>query len=368
MRTLQLRRLVGLAAGAALALTGCDSETPGASGDGRGPGSGNGPEERASAAARRFLDEYLEADGRVVRRDEAGDTVSEGQAYAMLLAVAVGEREPFDRAWGWASSNLQRPDGLLSWHWRSGGVADPQPAADADIDAARALVLAAERFGDEAYRAEARRIAASILANESLPSANGPVVAAGPWAVRAARHYLNPSYFSPRAFASPRRASDDAAWERAAEAGYTILENLLDGDAVLPPDWAVLDGGGEVRPGGRGPQYGLDAVRVPARMAEDCDRRGRAIAARVWAFLRTRYDEAGMVAAYGLDGRPVTGEAHPAALVGAAGAAKAAGDDGAVWALLDGAEALEREQPGYYGAAWVALGRVTLTTDLLGSC
>ena len=74
--------------------------------------------------------------------------------------------------------------------------------------------------------------------------------------------------------------------------------------------------------------FGLDAARVPIRFAEDCDPASRAIAADLWPELRTR--EAG----------------HPVELVAAAAAADAAGER----------------------AAWVALGRVVLTTDLAGSC
>ena len=47
-------------------------------------------------ATERFLDAYVDPDGRVVRRDQGGDTVSEGQAYALLLATAVGDEATVD--------------------------------------------------------------------------------------------------------------------------------------------------------------------------------------------------------------------------------------------------------------------------------
>ena len=55
-------------------------------------------------------------------------------------------------------------------------------------------------------------------------------------------------------------------------------------------------------------------------------------------------------------------------LVGAAGAAFAAGKPDAGRRLLDAAEALDRQSPTYYGAAWVALGRMMLTTKRLEPC
>jgi endoglucanase len=55
--------------------------------------------------------------------------------------------------------------------------------------------------------------------------------------------------------------------------------------------------------------------------------------------------------------------------VAAAGAADAAGHTAARDGLLDSAAALDRRFPTYYGAAWVALGRMMLTTNLLdASC
>jgi endoglucanase len=120
--------------------------------------------------------------------------------------------------------------------------------------------------------------------------------------------------------------------------------------------------------GGRGVQYGLDAVRLPVRMAEDCDERGKFLAAAMWPFLESEWKKGRIVATYGLDGRPSAGYEHPASIVGAAGAATAAGDERTAARLLDHAEALERKSPSYYGAAWVALGRAMLTTDLLGGC
>lgn len=66
-------------------------------------------------AVESFFAGYVDDDGRVVRHDEGGDTVREGQAYAMLLAVAAGDRSRFHRIWSWTKEHLQRPDGLLAW-------------------------------------------------------------------------------------------------------------------------------------------------------------------------------------------------------------------------------------------------------------
>jgi endo-1,4-beta-D-glucanase Y len=316
-------------------------------------GGDRAPPEPARDAAQRFLDGYLADDGRVVRRDQGGDTVSEGQAYAMLLAVALGDERRFDLAWTWARDHLRRPDGLLAWHWDDGQVVDGEPAADADLDAARALLLAGRRFGRADLAEEGGRLGDAIRAHEAV----GDLVVAGPWARSEA--VVNPSYLSPRAF-------DELGWA-AATASTRRLIGALPG---LPPDWARLEGDVVTPTGpprsGEPPAYGHDAARVPLRLAESCAAEDRALAARAWPALRDRDP---LPAVLTLDGSPRGGAgSHPVALVGAAGAARAAGDSAASADLLDRATALEAERPSYYGAAWIALARVMLDTPWLGGC
>ncbi|HEX5621095.1 MAG TPA: hypothetical protein VFX51_21910, partial [Solirubrobacteraceae bacterium] len=70
----------------------------------------------------------------------------------------------------------------------------------------------------------------------------------------------------------------------------------------------------------------------------------------------------------GLDGAAATGDEHPAAYAGAAGAAWAAGDHDAARDLLGRAAELEAEHPTYYGSAWVELTRAMLEDESLGRC
>lgn len=329
--------------------------------------------ELAQAAARRFLDRYVDPDGRVVRHDQDGDTVSEGQAYALLLAVAVGDRRRFADVWRWTQEHLQRPDGLLSFLWRDGEVEDPQAAADADLDAARALALAARRFGDPRYAAAAQRLAAAILTHEVVATGQGELLlAAGPWA-RSVPYAVNPSYFSPRAFALLERVTGDHRWAALRLASYRTVDELTADPPQLAPNWATAGRDGDVRAAGppgnadEEPHYGFDAVRVPLRMAEDCGTAGHRLAARGWPLLRDQVDER-LVARSRLDGTPLAGGEHPGAVVAAAAAANAAGETRRAVQLLTRAERLDAKNPTYYGGALLALGRVMLTTDLLGAC
>ena len=325
----------------------------------------------AQAAARRFLDTYVTEDGRVERIDQGGDTVGEGQAYGMLLAAAVDDQERFDAIWDWTKENIRRPDGLISFLWADGRVQDPEAASDADVDAARALLAASCRFDRPALRDEALELGKAILANETASFQGSPVLVGGPWA-RKNPITVNPSYFSPATFAALGTASGDGRWGSLSATSRAVSEILMTPESPLPPDWVNVQGGELVpigspaQPDGT-PRYGFDAARTLVRLAEDPDPAGRRIAATAWPAFEGR-KPADIPIEHDLSGEAAGGTQHPLALVAAAAAAEAAGQDGAKRRLLNAAEALDRRTPTYYGAAWVALGRVMLDTTALDSC
>ena len=323
---------------------------------------------RAEAASRRFLDDYVEPDGRVSRVDQGGDTVGEGQAYGMLLAAAIGDERRFDAIWRWTKDNLRRSDGLISFLWRDGRIEDPEAASDADVDVARALLAAACRFGRPGLRREALELGTAILEHEAATFEDAPVLVAGPWA-REDPITLNPSYFSPATFAALGDASGDGRWGSLSATSRSVTASLMTDSSPLPPDWASVAEGTPVPIGSPDqpeapPRYGFDAPRTLVRLAEDPDPAGREIAARAWPAFEGR-PPAEITVERDLSGQSTGGTQHPMALVAAAGAAAAAGDSAARRELLDAAEALDKRAPTYYGAAWVALGRVMLTTNAL---
>ena len=359
--------VLALCASAGSLLSGC-----GGSGSGTIQGSASSfklqHDQRAVAAARHFLDRYALRDGRVARLDQGGDTVGEGQAYGMLLAAAIDDPRRFDAIWGWTQRNLERPDGLISFHWVKGHVVDPQAASDADLDASRALLVAACRFHRPALRRQALQLSKAIMDVEVASVQGRPVLTAGPWAVTPPVT-IDPSYFSPASFLELRAASGDRAWGALAASSRGITSALMSPPNRLPPDWARLEGNRPVPIGSPSdpsvkPEFSFDAVRTLVRMAEDPDPAGRQIAARAWPVFATQ-NPARLTVNHTLSGRPTGNILHPVVLVAAAGAADAAGNTAARDGLLDQAEALDRHSPTYYGAAWVALGRIMLTTNFL---
>jgi endo-1,4-beta-D-glucanase Y len=360
---------LALAGGAAFLVAGCGGGSDSSSSGGSSKSSGI--DRKTDAAARRFLDKYVAEDGRVQRLDQGGDTVGEGQAYGMLIAVAVGDQQRFDAIWNWTKDNIRRPDGLLSFLWKDGKVADPEPASDADVDAARALLVASCRFKKSGYKQEALDLGKVILNEETASFQGSPVLVGGPWA-RKDPITLNPSYFSPATFAALGDATGDGRWGSLSASARSVTDLLMPDSGSLPPDWAQVKGGKPVptgppdNPGGTA-RFGFDAPRTLVRMAEDPDPAGARIAAKAWPAFEGR-KPADIPVEHDLSGKPVGGTPHPISLVAAAGAADAAGKDADKRRLLDAAEALDRRAPTYYGAAWVALGRIMLDTNALDAC
>lgn len=310
-----------------------------------------------STQSTQFLATYLAANGRVVRTDQDGDTVSEGQAYGMLLAVAERDRRRFELIWSWTRAHLQRPDHLLAYLWRNGRVVDRNAAPDADLDAATALLRAATAFHQPAYRLSGVSIADSVLARETVPASPGTVVTAGTWAV-ADPAVLNPSYLVAGQARWLAHATGNSSWNRVAQA-TAALDRGLAAATTLPPDWAALPVGGPAAmahatgspDGSTQAQYGLDAPRLIIRLATSCSATDRSLAGRFAA----RLGASGAVAERTLSGAPLVTWRHPVTDLALYAARTAAGDRSGAASALRAAVAQNAAYPTYYGKAWLAL-------------
>jgi endo-1,4-beta-D-glucanase Y len=321
----------------------------------------------AAAEGRNFLQTYVADDGRVRRLDEGDDTVSEAQAYGLLISLAIGDQQRFDAIWAWTRTNLQRTDGLLAWHWQAGKITDPEPAADADVLTAYALVAASQRFHQPDLHRDAVAVASAVLDHETLTTPSGPVLLS-PWAKPT--RIINPSYLAPFVFDVLADATGDPTWAAAAATARQLVATVVTPPTRLAPDWTTLRSDGAAlspapSPTGQDAEIGLDAWRAPVFLAADCHTQGRTLAAHAWTFLRHQHP---VTAVYHLDGTSAVTWSHPAALVGAAATAHAAGDAAATEQLLTAARQLNLEHPSYYGSAWLALSSLLLGTDRLGGC
>lgn len=238
-----------------------------------------------------YRDRFIQTDGRVIDRENRDRTVSEGQAYAMLRAVAINDPETFLTTYTWAENNLARKDAegnridsLWAWKWgqkETGEWAtiDPNFASDADIDAITALILAAYRWNCPEYLEAARvkladlwQYGTVVLPDGSRQLLPGPEASFWP---QPEVLILNPSYFSPASFRLFAQVDPDHDWSTLIETGYTMLEeSSAASPAGLPADWIAFDPSTN-RYGAVPARYGLqsnysfDAYRVWWRIALD---------------------------------------------------------------------------------------------------
>lgn len=281
---------------------------------------------------------FIARDGRVVRPENGGDTVSEGQAYALLRAAWMDDQATFDRVWTWTKTHLTRTGretpSLLAWHWvpdEGGRIADWNVASDADADYALALLLAADRWPEPLssdlppYAEEARRVLGDLMAMATAPDEAGRLqFLPGVWADQRENGeglVLNPSYLAPASFRVFHAATGDARWLALAAGSYEVLDALCapGSPARAVPDWVRWWSAERWAPTAMAgePRSGWDAVRVPWRVATDVlwfdassarDYLGRCVS----PFVRDRMRD-GMAAAYGIDGQVNEGADHPLA-------------------------------------------------------
>jgi endoglucanase len=323
-------------------------------------------------AADSFLSSYERPNGQIVRRDQGDDTVSEGQAYGMLLAEVAGNQTAFRQIWLWTRGHLQLRDGLFAYHASPAGkIISSQPAADADLLIAWAL-LRYRGPSQAAWHRDGLRVARAVLAHEvTVGPGKVPILAAGPWATGRPAS-LDPSYWALPAMQGLAQLTGQGQWRRLAAGTVTLVGTLTRDGRLLPPDWAELTSAGalnpEPAPDGSQPQtqYGPDAQRTVVWFAASCDPGARALAARWWALLRP--GDRTQALSLQPDAAPLNPGPAVLPMVASAAAAQLSGDGGATRQLLQRAASQQRTHPTYYGGAWDALGQVLLTSTSLSGC
>jgi endo-1,4-beta-D-glucanase Y len=210
-----------------------------------------------------FKQRFVEADGRVVDDGQGAISHSEGQGYAMLLAVRYDDRTAFERLWSWTQRNLQvRDDALLAWRWDpQRRVSDRNNATDGDLLVAWALLRAGDRWQCTSCVADARRIARDVRQKLLRKTAHGLVLLPGmdgfekPDGIT-----VNLSYWIFPALREIARADPAPEWDELAATGMAMLQYSYFGRWGLPPDWLRL--GERVAPANT-ERFGYDALRIP---------------------------------------------------------------------------------------------------------
>lgn len=225
---------------------------------------------------------FIQPDGRVVDPTRGGVTTSEGQGYALLRAVWMGDETTFEKVWSWTAGNLQAGAGApFASLWSNGRIVDGDSASDADTDIALALLYAARRFGDAQLRKDAVATLSAIWQDDVASIDGMNVLTAGNWATKqeSPGPVVNPSYFAPYAYRTFAAEDPGHSWSSLVDSSYTLLDActraVLDGThgAGLPPNWCAISratGGVVSFPTiANADDYGYDAFRVMWRVALD---------------------------------------------------------------------------------------------------
>jgi endo-1,4-beta-D-glucanase Y len=300
---------------------------------------------------------------RVQRPESSNDTVSEGIAYGMLMAVYMTDKATFDGLWGYAQTKFNT-NKLMTWHWDASGssLSGPGAASDADEDMAFALVMADKQWGG--YNAAANALLTAMLnkevssSNLLLPDDSGNMSSDA-----------NPSYYAPAYYKVFQTYSGQARWGMVVTQTYATLGRCANGTTGLVPDWCNPTSGAIAR----STHYGYDAARTPFRIALDAcwnkDSNAVSYLAKVGAFFN-KTGVSNIKDGYGLDGTVSGTYPAIAAFIGPAGVS---GMPGSLEPLMRDAYGVvvavtktgTSSAFNYYNASWGLLSELLMTGNFV---
>lgn len=217
------------------------------------------------AGWKQFKQDFITPDGRVVDAGQGGISHSEGQGYAMLLAVHYDDRATFEQVWQWTRKNLQvRSDSLLSWSWSpQAGIMDKNNASDGDLIVAWALLRASVKWHLPDHLQSSRKIAQDIREKLIHKSEHGLVLLPGAEGFHKPEgDSINLSYWVFPALDEMGQADPAPEWEALSNNGIAILKYAHFGRWGLPPDWLTLTE--QTKPtDGLSQRFGYNALRIP---------------------------------------------------------------------------------------------------------
>ena len=220
-----------------------------------------------------FKDHFITTDGRVVDHTDGARTVSEGQAYGLFFALVANDRETFDAVLAWTEKSLCQGDlsaHLPAWLWGRDDkgvwkVLDPNPASDADMWIAYALLEAGRLWGEPSYSKRGRAVLRLIARHEvvQLPG-RGPIVLPAPHGFvleDGKRWRLNPSYLPLQLLERFMAEDPKGPWAAMREVAVELVaESSPHG---FTPDWVEFSRErGYVPDSVKGPVGSYDAIRT----------------------------------------------------------------------------------------------------------
>jgi endoglucanase len=200
-----------------------------------------------------YAQHFIDGQGRVIERSQQDRTTSEGQAYAMFFAVAGNDRARFASLLNWTEANLAGGDLTLhlpAWSWGKASdgswkILDPNPATDADLWMAYALIEGGRLWGDQRYDKLGRILAERIAKDETVKIPGlGITLQPGPSGFHpdAKTWLLNPSYLPLPVLARFAQAMPKGPWAKVQVSLGEMLRHGSGGGFAM--DWVAAGEGG----------------------------------------------------------------------------------------------------------------------------
>jgi len=244
-----------------------------------------------------------EADGETSVYYEAGDSLAfildtgsddvrtEGMSYGMMISLQLDKRDVFDKLWRWSKTYMAYPadspwDGYFCWQCKPDGTKFGESnASDGEIYFATALFLAADKWQEPAYAAEANEILRKVMSKDgkktgvyNLFDDSTHLVTFVP--TEEVHWFSDPSYCLP-AFLdlwAEKADTNNEFWRVAADKARWLLEASSDSITGLFPDYCLVDGKPYQWPKAvyNTARYQYDAIRCPMNVGMDYYLTGKA--------------------------------------------------------------------------------------------
>ena len=180
-----------------------------------------------------------------VEFDQASQTVSEGIGYGMILSAYANDKTLFDGLWKYYKS-FTNQNGVMTWKINgcNGGLLGFNGATDAELDAAIALIVAYDKWGNGTvnYEQDAKNLIAAIKNHEIE---QGSLVLK-PGDAFGGSSLTNISYYAPGYYRTYGTfTNDESFWNGVADKAYEVIEdNLRVNNAAggLVSDWCNANG------------------------------------------------------------------------------------------------------------------------------
>ncbi len=222
-----------------------------------------------SAGWQQYKSRFMMPEGRIIDTGNHNVSHTEGQGFAMLLAVYNDDRAAFDSLLNWTNKTLYRNDvGLYAWRYDPTGkppVTDKNNASDGDTLIAWALLLAGDKWQQPSYTKASEKLQTAIAKNNVFSFAGYTVMLPGMYGFNRNSYLtLNPSYFMFPAWKAFYQHSHLKVWKDLDTDARKLLSQMRFGAPKLPTDWVRLLADGTLSPSDGWPsRFSFDAVRIP---------------------------------------------------------------------------------------------------------